>query len=108
MTEPAASPEATETPLETLERLARLARISIPEDRKQELADEFSAVRTYIGQLDELDIDLSGAPEAAALHNVLREDGAPYETGTWTQCIVAAFPAKAGTALSVKKIISHD
>lgn len=108
MTEHATAPDAPETPLETLERLARLARISIPQDQKQELADEFSAVRTYIGQLDELHIDLSGAPTPALLHNVLREDTAPYETGTWTKPIVAAFPARAGTALSVKKIISHE
>lgn len=98
-----------ETPVETLERLAKLARIRIPEDRKDALAAEFESVVAYIGQLDELDISIEkGASHVPASHNVFRDDANPNETGAWTEEIVKAFPSSAGDALTVKKIISHD
>jgi aspartyl/glutamyl-tRNA(Asn/Gln) amidotransferase C subunit len=100
--------EKTETPLETVERLSTLARIAVPEDRKEALASEFQSVIAYIAQLNELDISVSDTPALPKLHNVTRPDGNAYEAGSWTEEIVNAFPAKAGNALSVKKIISHD
>lgn len=99
---------AAETPVETVERLATLARISIPEDRKEELAAEFESILAYIKQLDDLKFTREGAPALPPLHNVFREDGEANETGANTEVLVKAFPSKAGSALSVKKIISHD
>jgi aspartyl/glutamyl-tRNA(Asn/Gln) amidotransferase C subunit len=96
-----------ETPVETVERLARLARISIPEDKKESLAAEFESVLAYIAQLDELNIEVGSTPRVPPLHNVFRKDGEPNERGEYTEAIIAAFPAKDGTSLSVKKIISH-
>jgi Asp-tRNA(Asn)/Glu-tRNA(Gln) amidotransferase C subunit len=98
----------TEASIATVERLAALARIAIPADRKEALATEFDSVRAYIAQLDELTLPTDGAPALPALHNVLRDDANAYAPSTWTQEIVSAFPAKAGNALTVKKIISHD
>lgn len=97
-----------ETPVQTVERLSALARIQIPDDRKEALAAEFAQVIEYIGQLDELTLSREGAPAVPALHNVFREDANPNETGEWTETLVKAFPAKSGNALSVKKILSHD
>ncbi len=103
---PASSPN--ETPIATVERLAALARIAIPDSRKESLAAEFESVLAYIGQLDELSLSIEGTPELPPLHNVFRDDTGPYAPSTWTKEIVDAFPAKAGDALSVKKIISID
>jgi aspartyl/glutamyl-tRNA(Asn/Gln) amidotransferase C subunit len=100
--------ESPETPIQTVERLSALARIALPDDRKEALAAEFQSVIAYIAQLDELEISVTGTQALPKLHNVTREDGHPYEAGQWTEKIVQAFPAKAGNALSVKKIISHD
>jgi aspartyl/glutamyl-tRNA(Asn/Gln) amidotransferase C subunit len=97
----------TETPVETVERLAALARISIPEERKEALAAEFEGIVAYIGQLDELSLS-KGGTAVPPLHNVFRDDANAYESGAFTKDIVDAFPAKEGNALSVKKIISHD
>lgn len=97
-----------ETPVQTVERLAALARIRIPEDRKEKLAEEFEHVLSYIAQLDELTLARDGKPKVPALHNVFREDVDPNETGEWTERVVKAFPSKAGNALTVKKIISPD
>ncbi len=89
-------------------RLAALARIDIPEADRARIAKEFDSILAYIGQLDELDIATDAAPKAPKLHNVFRDDTDAYEPRTWTERIVALFPAKAGNALSVKKIISND
>jgi aspartyl/glutamyl-tRNA(Asn/Gln) amidotransferase C subunit len=97
-----------ETPIETVERLAALARISIPEEKKEALAAEFGSVLAYIAQLDELSLEAGKIPVVPPLHNVFREDTNPNEPGSNTEAIVHAFPARDGNALSVKKIISHD
>ena len=98
----------TESPIETVERLAALARIEIPTERKETLAAEFGGILAYIAKLDELAIPNDAAPAKPALRNVFREDEMPNPTGEWTETLVTAFPSKSGNALSVKKIISHD
>ena len=105
--ETSAAPQS-ETPIETVERLASLARIAIPDEKKEVLAAEFGSVLAYIAQLDELTLSQGAAPALPALHNVFREDENPNTPGIWTEEIVKAFPAKSGNALSVKKILSHD
>lgn len=101
-------PAEAETPIETLVRLAALARIEIPEGRKAALAEEFEHILAYIRQLDALALDTGAAQARPLLRNVFRDDAFPNETGAWTEALVRAFPAKSGSALSVKKIISHD
>lgn len=93
---------------EDVTKLARLARLSIPEETLEARAREFDSIISYISQLEELDIDLSKAPEAPALRNVFRTDGEPTAPGTWTEKLVSMFPKRDGDSLSVKKIISHD
>lgn len=108
MTDSQKNPEAKETPVQTVERLAALARIRIPEERKEQLAAEFEHILSYIAQLDELTLAREGQPKVPALHNVFRDDSNPNEAGEWTEEIVKAFPSKKGSTLTVKKIISHD
>jgi aspartyl/glutamyl-tRNA(Asn/Gln) amidotransferase C subunit len=97
-----------ESPVETVERLAALARIQISDENKEALAAEFGHIISYIGQLDELTLAHEGGPSVPKLHNVFREDSYPNATGEWTETIVEAFPSKSGNSLSVKKILSHD
>ncbi|HEX8591126.1 MAG TPA: Asp-tRNA(Asn)/Glu-tRNA(Gln) amidotransferase subunit GatC [Candidatus Paceibacterota bacterium] len=93
---------------EDVKKLAALARLSIAEDVLPARAEEFDRIVTYIAQLDELNIDVSQAPERPLLRNVFREDGEPTAPGTWTEKLVSMFPRRDGDHLSVKKIISHD
>jgi aspartyl/glutamyl-tRNA(Asn/Gln) amidotransferase C subunit len=99
---------SAETPIETVERLSALARITIPEQQKEVLAAEFNGVLAYIAQLDELTLSKEETPAMPPLHNVFRDDAFPNERGSNTNALVGAFPAKEGNALSVKKIITHD
>ncbi len=91
---------------EDVQKLAALARLSIPEDRLPKLAKEFDAILGYVSQLDELTVDkrLPLLPYT----NVFRADENPHKPGIYTEKIAEQFPAREGDYLSVKQIISHD
>lgn len=93
---------------EDVQKLAALARLSIPDASLEARAAEFDSIVSYIGQLDELSIDATKAPAVPPLRNVFRKDGEPTPPGTWTEKLVGMFPERAGNHLSVKKIISYD
>lgn len=91
---------------EEVQKLARLARIDVPEERLPKLVSEFDQILHYIDQLTALEVG-----EVAPLlpyENVMRTDGEPHEKGAWTDALVAHFPERDGNYLSVKQIISHD
>jgi len=89
-------------------KLAALARLSIPEEALPARAAEFDRIVSYIGELDELELETKSAPAAPAYNNVFRTDGEPTPSGTWTERLVSLFPQRDGDYLSVKKIISHE
>ena len=91
---------------EEVEKLAALARIHVPQETLDKFVAEFDAVLGYVSQLEELTVEKGTANLPYV--NVFREDGEPHEPGTWTEALVAQFPARDGNSLSVKQIISHD
>lgn len=93
--------------IDDVKRLAVLARIEVSEQDLPAFAAEFEAILAYVGKLDALELPEDGAT-LPLVRNALREDGTPYESGTWTDAIVAQFPQKDGDSLSVKQIITHD
>lgn len=95
------------TDVSQVQKLAALARISVPEASLPKLVSEFEGILAYVGQLDSLAL---GEKEVTVppLRNVYREDGEPYAAGIHTQKLAAQFPARNNDALSVKQIISHD
>lgn len=97
---------ASATP-DDVKRLAQLARVDVAAEDLDRFAAEFDSILAYVGKLDELTLS-DGDTNQSLVRNVLRADEGAYETGTWTERIVAQFPAKEGNSLSVKKIINHD
>lgn len=93
------------TPQE-VQKLAELARISIPEEELSAFAAEFDSVISYVGQLENLTI--SEKADILPYHNMLRDDSEPTVPGTWTPAITEQFPERSGDSLSVKQIISND
>ena len=93
---------------EEVKKLAALARLSIPEAKLTAFAAEFDAILSYVSQLEALDVPTDLDSERPPLRNVMREDDAPHESGVYTEKLVAQFPERAGNALSVKQIVSHD
>ena len=43
--------------VETARKVAKLARIAVPEERLAPLADEFNAILAFVEQLSEVDVD---------------------------------------------------
>lgn len=100
--------EPTLSSIEDVQKLAALARLSIPEDDLPARAGEFDRIVAYIDQLNELTVTKTSTPALPALRNVFRADGEPTPPGTWTEKLVNLFPNRKGNHLEVKKIISHD
>jgi aspartyl/glutamyl-tRNA(Asn/Gln) amidotransferase C subunit len=93
---------------EEVRKLAALARITVPEEDLERFTKEFDSILAYVGQLEKLELPKDLKDTKPSVRNVFREDGEPTETGTWTEKLAQAFPAREGDALSVKQIISHD
>lgn len=93
---------------EEVQKLAALARISIPPGKSEAFAKEFDGILAYVGKLDELTLPTHEARTAPVVRNVLRIDGEPHEKGMYTEKLVAQFPNREGNSLKVKQIITHD
>lgn len=97
----------TRATVDDVKRLAALARVEVKEADLTRFAEEFDAILAYVGKLDELTL-----PEAegtlSPVRNVLREDGEPTASGTWTQKVTDQFPDRSGESLRVQRILNHE
>jgi len=91
-----------------VKKLAELARIRINDADLEKFTSEFDAILAYVGQLEKLDMPVDITGEKPPVRNVMRIDGEPHPTGTFTEKVAEQFPARDGDALAVKQIITHD
>ena len=94
--------------VEDVQKLAALARLTLTEEECAKFAQEFDGILGYVGQIEALTITTPDARATPAVRNVMRDDGEPHASGTYTAAIIAEFPEKTGDALKVKQIITHD
>lgn len=90
--------------LETVEKLAQLARIDISEGEKEELLKDLQGILGYIDQVQAVSVDM-GEREAGELRNVMREDVNPHESGVYTENILTSAPATENGYVKVKQIL---
>lgn len=90
-----------------VKRLAALARITVPDAELEKFSKEFESVLAYVGQIEALKAEKK-TESVPPLRNVFRADGAPHESGAYTEELAAQFPEREGNYLKVKKIISYD
>lgn len=92
---------------EDIKKLADLARIEIKEEEMESLALEIEAILGYVGQVKSVVGFHSdkGGIEIGGIHNVLREDANPTESGTYSKELIAEFPESENNYLKVKKIL---
>jgi aspartyl-tRNA(Asn)/glutamyl-tRNA(Gln) amidotransferase subunit C len=93
---------------EEVKKLAALARVKVADEDLPRFVKEFEAILAYVGQLEQLSIDVKGKKAPPALRNVMREDGEPHEKGIYTEALTTQFPEREGDYLKVKQIISYD
>jgi aspartyl-tRNA(Asn)/glutamyl-tRNA(Gln) amidotransferase subunit C len=95
-----------------IEKLAALARITVPEAEMTKLQKDMGAILEYVGQINEandLATDTEDDPALAynfGVKNVMREDSEPHESGKYTDVILKSAPKTEDGYLKVKKILS--
>ena len=87
-----------------VEHLAGLARIVVSGSEKDVLRHDLGEILAYVSQVKEVAAEL-GEKQVGALHNVMRADEKPHESGVFTEDLIAAAPARSGDRVLVKKIL---
>ncbi len=86
--------------------LAQLARVDLTDAEVAKLEGEIPGILAFVDQIREVAAEL---PKAAspAHRNVMRADENPRESGTYTEVLLAAAPARAGNQVVVKQVVSR-
>ena len=91
--------------LETVKKLAILARIGLKEGEGEKLAQDIESILGYVSEVQ----SVQGSelqPSAGELRNVMREDGPATPPGTHTEKLLASLPHREGRYVKVKKILN--
>lgn len=91
--------------IKDIEKLAKLARISLTEEEKTSLLKEIDPILGYVAQLKEISSTVDGKKRAGEHRNILREDSNPTASASNTDVIVADMPESQNNYLKVKKIM---
>jgi aspartyl-tRNA(Asn)/glutamyl-tRNA(Gln) amidotransferase subunit C len=85
--------------------LAKLARLAVSDEEIAKLEKEIPDILKFVETIQEADI--SGVTEIKGLHNVMRADENPHESGVYTERLLAVAPAREGDRVAVKQVISR-
>jgi aspartyl-tRNA(Asn)/glutamyl-tRNA(Gln) amidotransferase subunit C len=85
--------------------LAKLARLELTDAELEKLKKELPAILTFVETIQQANTGkVVGAP---MLHNVMRTDENPHESGKYTKRLLEAAPARTGDRFAVKQVISR-
>ncbi len=88
----------------TVARIAKLARLRVPDDRLEGLAGELSNILTWIEQLEK--VDTKGVtPMASVVEASLREREDVVTDGGYAEDILRNAPERTGDFFTVPKVI---
>ena len=87
-----------------IKALAKLARLEVSDDELMRLEKEIPAILGFIETIQKVATDAEG--HGKGLHNVMREDVNPHESGIYTDDQVKAAPAMRDNQVVVKQVIS--
>ena len=85
--------------------LAKLARLEVSDDELVRLEKEIPAILGFVETIQKVATDAEGHGEG--LHNVMREDTNPHESGLYTDDLLNAAPAIRDNQVVVKQVISR-
>jgi aspartyl/glutamyl-tRNA(Asn/Gln) amidotransferase C subunit len=101
--------------------LAKLARLEVSEAEMAKLEKEIPDILHFVETIQAASAvgrtkSASGETKSAqgsvepkkALHNVMREDENPIESGKFTKVLLEAAPAREGDRIAVKQVISRQ
>ena len=88
-----------------IKALAALARLTVEETELARLERELPTILKFVDTIQGADVSTEAvAPE---LRNVVRADDHPIESGTYTEALLSAAPAREGDRIAVKQVISR-
>ncbi len=90
--------------IKDVEKLALLARIDISPAEKEEFLNNLESILKYVGQIQEVSVE-TGDREVGEVHNVMREDTNPRESGIYTEKMLEQAPATQDGYIKVKQIL---
>jgi len=94
---------------EDIEKLARLARISVKKSEQDALKKDVAAIVEYVSRIQEVSSETPETEERQHEHafsqNVMREDREPHAAGVYTESLLRAAPRTEGNYIKVKKIL---
>ena len=89
-----------------VEKLAHLARISVPREELEAMRSELDAILEYVSQVTDASVksplEETKRPE---IRNILRYDDNPHKPGVFSERLLAATPGRDGHLVKVKKIL---
>ena len=85
--------------------LATLARMEVSQEELEKLETELPAILAFVETVQ--NVKIPETKRSPTLRNVMREDGEPHESGTYTEKLLAQAPAKKDGRLVVKQVISR-
>lgn len=91
--------------LQDIEKLAELSRLELAPEEKESLRKEMDSILGYVEQVSKLTATLEISKKAGIVHNVMRDDINPHESGLHTETLVSASPKRQGNYFKVKKIL---
>ncbi len=85
--------------------LAKLARLEISDEEVAKLEREIPPILSFVETIQKVAADTPVGD--SELHNVMRDDDHPDESGVYTEDLLADAPAKKDNQIVVKQVISR-
>ena len=86
--------------------LAKLARLEVSEAEMMKLEKEIPDILHFVETIQKADTGKEIV--SPTLRNVMRADENPIESGTFTERLLSAAPAREGDRVAVKQVISRN
>jgi len=90
---------------EELKKLSKLARIEISEGELNNLSKDINSILDYVGQIQQISVDINKKEELGVLKNVMREDEKPHKSGEFSPDLLKEAPYIENEYVKVKKIL---
>ena len=88
-----------------IEKLAELSRLSLTPEERESLRKDMDSILGYVGQLQKVSGGQEIKKKAGRIHNIMREDANPHESGIFTEALISSAPRREGNYVKVKKIL---
>lgn len=96
--------------IETVKKLANMARVDINENEMEEISNSFGSILDYVGQIKEISLSANQNHKEIGdvPFNIMREDVVTNKEGEYTDKILSQAPNVENGYLKVKLILENN